>query len=322
MPHDKCDAALSGGTGLNVRNVGASVRARLFNKARAEKRDFSLVLTRYALERLLYRLSISEHADHFLLKGALLFDLWFDVPLRPTRDIDLLGFGLAEEPYLVAAFEDLCLLEVDDGIQFDVNSIQAAEIRKESNYAGVRVTLLGWVDGARCSVQVDVGYGDAVTPAPEIVNYPVLLDNFPAPKLKAYPRYTVVAEKLETLILLGMVNSRMKDYFDLWVLSTHSNFEGQVLHQAIQATLARRKTGIPQDIPVGLTEAFANDPGKQVQWQGFLSKNQLEALSLEQVVFELHRFLMPPLTALVQERYFDDFWHNKTGWVKSDRSKP
>lgn len=307
---------------MNVRNVGASVRARLFNKARAEKRDFSLVLTRYALERLLYRLSISEHADHFLLKGALLFDLWFDVPLRPTRDIDLLGFGLAEEPYLVAAFEDLCLLEVDDGIQFDVNSIQAAEIRKESNYAGVRVTLLGWVDGARCSVQVDVGYGDAVTPAPEIVTYPVMLDNFPAPKLKAYPRYTVVAEKLETLILLGMVNSRMKDYFDLWVLSTHSNFEGQVLHQAIQATLSRRKTGIPQDIPVGLTRAFANDPGKQVQWQGFLNKNQLEALSLEQVVFELHRFLMPPLTALVQETYFDDFWHNKTGWVKSDRSKP
>src|SRR5699024_4167191 len=150
-----------------VRNVGASVRARLFNKARAEKRDFSLVLTRYALERLLYRLSISEHADHFLLKGALLFDLWFDVPLRSTRDIDLLGFGLAEESYMVAAFEYLCLLEVDEVIQFDITSIQAPETSKELNYAGIRVTLLGQVDRAHCPIQVDVGYGDPVTPAPE-----------------------------------------------------------------------------------------------------------------------------------------------------------
>lgn len=185
---------------MNGRNVAASVRAKLLNKARAEKRDFTLVLTRYALERLLYRLSISTHADHFLLKGALLFHLWFDVPLRPTRDMDLLGFGLAEEPYLIAAFSDLCALDVDDGIRFDAQSIRAEEIRKEANYAGIRVTLLGWVDGARCPIQVDVGYGDAVTPGPEAVEYPVMLDGFPVPKLRVYPRYTVVAEKLEALI--------------------------------------------------------------------------------------------------------------------------
>ena len=204
------------------RNVAASVRTKLLNKARAEKRDFTLVLTRYALERLLYRLSISRHADHFLLKGALLFDLWFDVPMRPTRDIDLLGFGLAEEPYLTEAFTELCALDIDDGIHFDAQSIRAEEIRKEANYAGIRVTLLGWIDGARCPIQVDVGYGDAVTPEPEAVEYPVMLDEFPAPKLRAYPRYTVVAEKLEALITLGVANSRMKDYFDLWVLAGHS----------------------------------------------------------------------------------------------------
>lgn len=298
---------------MNGRNVAASVRAKLLNKARADKRDFTLVLTRYALERLLYRLSISRHADHFLLKGALLFDLWFDVPLRPTRDMDLLGFGLSEEPYLIAAFTDLCALDVDDGIRFDAQSIRAEEIRKEANYAGIRVTLLGWIDGARCPIQIDVGYGDAVTPGPEAVEYPVMLDEFPAPKLRVYPRYTVVAEKLEALISLGVANSRMKDYFDLWVLARHSDFEGEVLRQAIGATLSRRGTDIPTDVPFGLTEAFATDAQKQMQWQGFLKKNRLEALTLEQVVSDLREFLMPPLSALAAGQGFRTAW-NREAW--------
>lgn len=285
------------------RNTAASVRARLLNMARTDKRDFALVLIRYALERLLYRLSISEHADHFLLKGALLFDLWFDVPFRPTRDMDLLGFGVAEEPHLIAAFSDLCTLEVDDGIRFDAQSIRAAEIRKEANYAGIRVTLLAWIDGARCPVQVDVGYGDAVTPAPESVEYPVMLQEFPAPMLRVYPRYTVVAEKLDAMITLGVANSRMKDYFDLWVLAQYSDFDGAVLRQAIGATLSRRGTGIPPDVPFGLSDAFATDPQKQMQWQGFLKKNRLEALSLNLVVADLRKFLMPPLQDLASGQH-------------------
>lgn len=297
---------------MNGRNVAASVRAKLLNKARAEKRDFTLVLTRYALERLLYRLSISRHAEHFLLKGALLFDLWFDVPQRPTRDMDLLGFGLAEVPYLIEAFTELCSLDVDDGIRFDAQSIMAEEIRKEANYAGIRVTLLGWLDGARCPVQVDVGYGDAVIPGPETVEYPVMLDEFPAPKLRAYPRYTVVAEKLEALIRLGMANSRMKDYFDLWVLARHSDFEGEVLREAIGATLSRRGTDIPTDVPFGLTEAFATDAQKRMQWQGFLKKNRLEAPMLEQVVADLRQFLMPPLSALANGQGFSSTWNRET----------
>ena len=272
-----------------------------------------LLLLRYALERLLYRLSISTHADHFLLKGALLFDLWFDVPLRPTRDIDLLGFGLAEEPYLIAVFTDLCALDVDDGIHFDAHSIRAEEIRKEANYAGIRVTLVGWIDGARCPIQVDVGYGDAVTPGPQAVDYPVMLDEFPAPKLRAYPRCTVVAEKLEALITLGVANSRMKYYFDLWVLARHSDFEGEVLREAIGATLSRRGTDIPKDVPFGLTQAFATDSQKQLQWQGFLRKNRIEALMLELVIADLRNFLVPPLSALASGQCFGGTW-NRESW--------
>jgi hypothetical protein len=204
---------------VSSRNTAASVRARLLAKARTDKQDLNLVLTRYALERLLYRLSVSAHADHFLLKGALLFDLWFDIPHRPTRDADLLGVGIAEIPHVEAAFRDICTVELDDGIRFQPDSVHAEEIRKEANYSGVRVTLIGLLDGARCHVQVDVGFGDAVTPGPEAVDYPVMLPDMPAPRLRAYPRYTVIAEKLEALVSLGIANSRMKDYFDLWVLS-------------------------------------------------------------------------------------------------------
>ena len=197
-------------------DLTASVRARLLNKAKAEQQDFNLVLTRYALERLLYRLGRSTHAEHFLLKGALLFDLWFDIPHRPTRDADLLGFGSADIPRMEAVFRDLCAAacEPDDGIRFQAATVSALEIRKEANYAGLRVTLVGLLAGARCPVQVDVGFGDAVTPAPELVDYPAMLPELPGPRLRAYPRYTVVAEKLEALVSLGIANSRMKDDLD------------------------------------------------------------------------------------------------------------
>jgi hypothetical protein len=148
-----------------------------------------------------------------------------------------------------------------------------------------------------------VGYGDAVTPAPESVEYPVMLQEFPAPRLRVYPRYTVVAEKLDAMITLGVANSRMKDYFDLWVLARHSDFDGVVLRQAIGATLSRRGTDIPPDVPYGLTDAFATDPQKLMQWQGFLKKNRLEALSLDPVITDLRKFLMPPLHALASGQH-------------------
>jgi hypothetical protein len=299
---------------MSIRNIGASIRDRLLNKARAEKLDYNLLLTRYTLERLLYRLSLSEQRDQFLLKGALLFDLWFDVPHRPTHDADFLGFGSAEIPHLEKVFQDICRIDAEDGIAFQPDSVKAAEIRKEANYAGVRVTLMGLLDSARCPVQIDVGFGDSVVPGPEDVFYPVILPGMDAPKIRAYPRYTVVAEKLEALTSLGMLNSRMKDFFDLWVLANHSNFEGALLVIAVTATFERRRTAIPQGVPIGLSDEFFTDSQKEKQWQGFLRKNALARLSLEKVISDLREFLLPVLATISTDGRLDRTWHAKNGW--------
>ena len=248
-------------------------------------------MTKYALERILYRLSISPWRDAFLLKGALLFDLWFDQPHRPTRDIDLFGFGPSEVDDVAAVFRDVCVLACDDGITFDATPVRAAQIRKEANYAGVRVTLLGTLDGARCAVQIDVGYGDAITPEPERVSFPVLLEDMAAPVMRVYPAYTVVAEKYQAMVSLGMVNTRLKDYFDLWVLMKHVSFDPNILREAIAATFARRKTPMPQELPLGLSGAFTLDATKITQWKAFLSKNKLQAPPLDELVSELRPLL-------------------------------
>jgi hypothetical protein len=301
---------------MSVRNISASVRDRLLNKARAEKLDFNLLLTRYALERMLYRLSISKQRDQFLLKGALLFDLWFDVPHRPTHDADFLGFGSAEIPHIEEIFRDICRIEVEDGIAFQPDTVKAAEIRKEANYAGVRVTLLGMLDSARCAVQIDIGFGDAVVPGPDEVHYPVILGEMPGPHLHVYPRYTVVAEKLEALTSLGMLNSRMKDYFDLWILAKHSDFDGQILSRAVAATFERRRTAVPTGVPLGLSDEFINDAQKGKQWQGFLRKNALDPMSLATVVVDLRDFLMPVLAAIAAGGSHDYPWRAGAGWQK------
>lgn len=299
---------------MTQRNLAASVRARLLNRARATRQDFNLVLTRYALERLLYRLSISAHADQFLLKGALLFDLWFDIPHRPTRDADFLGFGSSELSHLETVFKDVCRMDVSDGMTFHPDTIRAAEIRREANYAGVRVTLLGLIDNARCPIQIDIGFGDAVTPAPEDVQYPVIFQEFEAPRLRAYPRYTVVAEKLEALVSLGIANSRMKDYFDLWILSRHTDFDGGILCHAIKATFDRRKTSLPGDVPFGLTSDFGKDAQKQAQWQAFLGRNRLEAPRLEEVAASLRDFLCPVIAAANADAPYSQYWSAGGSW--------
>ena len=211
------------------RNMAASVRQRLANRARERGETFDIVLTRYALERLLYRLGQSEHRDCFILKGAMLFSLWTDTPYRETRDLDLLGFGSNDVHHLEETFRSLCMLSVtDDGVTFDPDSVQTEPMREEENYAGGRVRLVATIAGVRLSLQIDIGFGDAVTPAPEEISYPALLP-FPAPRIRAYPKETVVAEKYEALISLGMTNSRMKDFYDLWVMSSTFAFEGEVL---------------------------------------------------------------------------------------------
>ena len=299
---------------MSVRNIGASIRDRLLYKARAENLDYNLLLTRYALERLLYRMSVSEQRDQFLLKGALLFDLWFDVPHRPTHDADFLGFGSAEIPHLEQLFQGICRIEVEDGILFQPESVKAAEIRKEANYAGVRVTLMGMLDSARCPVQVDIGFGDAVVPGPEDALYPIILPGLPAPQLRVYPRYTVVAEKLEALTSLGMLNSRMKDFFDLWVLAKHSDFDGSVLLLAVMATFERRRTAFPQGQPIGLSDEFINDDQKGKQWQAFLRKNALHSMPLAIVIADLREFLLPVLDAVAGPAGLTMDWWAGEGW--------
>ncbi|MDB0526875.1 nucleotidyl transferase AbiEii/AbiGii toxin family protein [Ralstonia solanacearum] len=266
------------------RNLAASIRTRLKQHANASKQDFNLTLTQYGLERLLYRLSISQHAANYLLKGALLFALWYDQPHRPTRDADLLGYGPDDIETAVAAFREISQIEVEDGVAFEPASVRGSEIRKETGYGGVRIDLQAKLDGARIALQVDIGFGDTVTPAPETVDYPTLLDNLPAPRLRAYPKHTVVAEKFHAVCLLGMANTRMKDYFDLWVLLTEDTLDPGELLGAAQATFTRRGLTIPEEIPAGLSDTFARDATKQQQWAAFLKKNRLPAMDLAQVV--------------------------------------
>jgi Nucleotidyl transferase AbiEii toxin, Type IV TA system len=271
-----------------TRNLAASVRARLKLRADATQQEFNLTLTHYGLERLLYRLSISDHAPNFLLKGALLFSLWYDQPHRPTRDADLLGFGSDDITSVVTTFHEICQISVEDGVVFDTASIKGTTIRKETGYGGVRIDLLAHLDGARIALQVDIGFGDAVTPAPESISYPVLLDDLPAPQLRAYPKYTVVAEKFHAICLLGMANTRMKDYFDLEILLSEGVLDAEQLKRAIKATFKRRKTSLPMALPAGLSDAFATDTIKQTQWMAFLKKNRLDTIALEVIVARLH----------------------------------
>ncbi|MCE9658301.1 MAG: nucleotidyl transferase AbiEii/AbiGii toxin family protein [Burkholderiales bacterium] len=252
-------------------NRAASIRARLKQHTDASKQDFNLTLTQYGLERLLYRLSVSEHASNFLLKGALLFQLWYGQPHRPTRDADLLGFGADDVPALVDIFRALCKVQVDDGIVFDPDSVAGAEIRKDGGYGGVRIDLRATLDGARLALQIDIGFGDAVTPAAETVTYPTLLADVPAPTLRTYPKATVVAEKLHAVSILGMPNSRMKDFFDLWVLLHDPTLDDAELRRAIQATFARRQTAMP----------------KEVQWKAFLRRNKLAPMEWAEVVRDI-----------------------------------
>jgi predicted nucleotidyltransferase component of viral defense system len=270
-----------------VGNLPASIHARLLNRAKERGEDFNMLLNRFAIERFLYRLSQTPLRDRFWLKGALLFDLWFDVPHRPTRDADFLGLGPEDPKALEDDVRTICAVKVDDGIEFDRATIKIEPIRERDHYGGLRVRLVGLLGKTRCPIQIDVGFGDAVTPGPRDATYPTLLDDLPAPNLKVYPRETVVAEKLEAIASLGMANTRVKDFYDLRGLIREGKLDSQVLGEAIAATFARRKTRLPENVSVALSDEFAKDVSKQKQWKAFLGKNRLDAPSLDSVMDEL-----------------------------------
>ncbi|UXI68091.1 nucleotidyl transferase AbiEii/AbiGii toxin family protein [Tahibacter amnicola] len=277
-------------------NLAASVRARLLLVAKRDATDFNQVLIRFALERLLYRLGISRHADRFLLKGALLFTLWYAMPHRSTRDADLLGSGPCDLDTVRATFQEIAAMDGHDGLMFDPVSVTADPIRKDTGYAGVRLLISASLTTARVKAQVDVGFGDAVTPGPVAATYPVLLDDLPAPTLRTYPVYTVIAEKLHAIALLGMANTRLKDYFDLKVLLEREAIDHDVLADAVSATFARRGMRVPADTPVGLTTEFSRDESRRTQWTAFLRKNELAAIPLEETVNFLRDVLSPALS--------------------------
>lgn len=277
------------------KDLAASVRARLLNIAQKQGADFNQALVRFALERILYRLSQSAHADYFLLKGALLFTIWYDMPHRTTRDADLLGFGASDLESITQMFRDIASVEVEDGIVFDPATVSVEEIRKDAGYAGARVLITGEIAKARCKTQIDIGFGDAVTPGPVHAVYPVLIEDLPAPRLRTYPVYTVISEKLHAIALLGMTNSRLKDYLDLWVLLDREALNANMLARAISATFLRRGMSVPAVLPVGLTDEFATDPSRQAMWNAFLKKNEIPLKPLSDVVTKLREALGPAL---------------------------
>jgi predicted nucleotidyltransferase component of viral defense system len=268
------------------RNVGASVRQRLLNLAKARGQPLELLLTRYALERLLHRLSLSPHRERFVLKGALLLTTWFDEPHRATRDLDLLGFGDPSEDALLAVLREVMMIAVDDGVSFDTTKLKIQPIREDLDYGGSRLSTTALLSGARIPIVVDVGFGDAIEPGAEDIELPVLLD-MPSPRLRAYPLETVIAEKLHAMVTLGMANSRMKDYYDVWMLTRAFTLDPNRLRRAVDATFARRDTSLLASVPEGLSDAFAADPGKQAQWQAFARNLSASRPGLDEVVVDL-----------------------------------
>jgi len=302
-----------------VSNIAASVRKRLLKITRETGDDANLVWTRYATERLLYRLSVSEYARDFILKGAMLFMAWTGQSYRPTVDMDLLGRGEDSSERLAEVFRNICAVAVEpDGLEYSANSVKAAPIRNEQEYQGQRITMMAFLGKSRIPIQVDIGFGDVVTPKARKINYPTLL-NFPAPRIRACPRETVVAEKLQAMVILGIANSRMKDFYDLYVLARDFGFDGATLARAMRATFTRRRTGISGETPLALTEEFGRDDVKSVQWKAFVRKSGLDRKvpDLLDVLSLLREFLLPPLKAASGLNHAPLYWSAGGPWMSA-----
>ena len=275
MPDDKDYEAIHGDNSMS-KGLVTSIHQKLLNVRNATGEPFNNILVKYGLERLLYRLELSGNIDSFVLKGAMLFSLWPQVPRRSTRDMDLLGYGTPTQERLKNIFAVACNVQYeDDGLRFDPDSIIADDIREEQEYLGIRIKLMAYLDKARIPLQIDIGFGDAVVPKPKIVEYPKMLD-FPSAKIKAYSPATVVAEKFNAIVVLGYRNSRMKDFYDLYVILENMDLSDEELTTAINATFTRRKIALPKDIPVAFTPGFLEDGTKDIQWKAFIKRNSIE----------------------------------------------
>jgi hypothetical protein len=279
-----------------IKNLRASVRQKLLNLAQERNDDFGLILTKYGLERMLFRLSKSKYRDTFILKGALLFELWTKERYRATRDADFLAKGDNSPERFIRIFQEISALEVqDDGLRFDSKTVQAQRIKENEDYEGIRLTLTAFLDKAQIPIQIDIGFGDAISPGPIESEYPTLL-KLPAPRLLTYPRETVVSEKLEAIVKLGIANSRMKDFHDLHSLSKTFEFDGKALINAVRATFERRGTAFPEGgSPLAFTPEFYEDENKIKQWKAFCNKNKprVQEIEFKALMARLASFLIP-----------------------------
>jgi hypothetical protein len=292
------------------RNIPASVRQRILNRAKSDRRPFNELLQYYAMERFLYRLSQSAHADRFILKGALMLRIWRSPELRPTMDIDMLGKTSNKEADIIAQIRDILTMDVEaDGLDFDADFIQAERITEDADYEGIRIRFRGALDSARINMQVDIGFGDVVYPEPEKLELPTMLDS-PAPRLLCYSRESSIAEKFEAMVKLGVLNSRMKDFYDIWLLSRQFDFDGVTLAEAIRLTFERRGTALPTEIEA-FTEPFINV--KQIQWTTFWKRLQQNhvPVSFREVTTAVDGFLAPVVATISSGK------PSPTNWIAS-----
>jgi predicted nucleotidyltransferase component of viral defense system len=297
-------------------NVAASVRARLLAVSKERREDFTLTLMNYAAERFLYRLSLSTLRNQFILKGAMLFAVRIGERYRPTRDLDLLGMGEATEASVNLAIREITTTEVeDDGLVFDMGTLEVHAIREDNRYGGLRAVMQARLEEARIHVQIDVGFGDAITPAATDLEFPTLLTNMPSPNVLAYPTETIVAEKVEAMVDLGISNSRMKDFTDVAMAARRLRFSGDSLVAALRATFRRRGTALPEQI-VGLSERFVEDANALANWKAFANRNHpADFQSLAQVVTELRAFIQEPLDHARTGKSFRTAWNPGGPWT-------
>jgi hypothetical protein len=301
-----------------VKNVAASTRQRLLNLTRKQGTEFQRTLVRYAIERLLYRLSQHPAGDRFILKGAMLFITWPERIFRPSGDLDLLGVGPADAASIRELFLEICAIEdASDGIAFDPASIRVDVVRdNEEEYQGVRVSIDAHLDSAIIKVLTDVGFGDKVYPAPLRIGFPCLLPDMRTPQILAYPAETVIAEKFEAMVRYGEATSRLKDFYDIWTISKTFRFERAALAEAIRGTFERRGTPLSNEIPFALTPAFTSIPEKNRMWEGFLRRNPpaLSPPKLEELLNDLRQFLGPVLSAIELPEGATGEWDPSNGW--------
>ena len=294
---------------MSKSNLAASIRQRLKNHAKESGESFNLILVRFGLERLLYRITATQPKDLFVLKGGALFYCWTEKLHRPTRDIDLLGTGEPSPERFQEIFTEVISAEYEDGLAFDKDSLVVDTMKDDQQYSRLRVSLVAYLDNAKINLQIDIGFGDATVPAPEIVDYPVLLD-LPAPTIWAYKKETVIAEKFQAMVDLGITNSRMKDFFDLYTFAFNFEFDGLEVTEAIKATFERRETEIPSKLPLALTPEFSSNDDKQKQWNAFAKKLELK-VTLEETVQSIAGFIMPCIGALSTQDPFAKKWNGE-----------